>query len=117
MQKDLIIQGLITQNDSLLQKHIEIQKVKLELYREKQIVQDLFSYYNEKATKIFLMNENLAKVIKENKKLKRFIEEIYHSISDSVLSFQKDILESKESLGEIQNEMVFAFINAKTKGP
>lgn len=33
------------------------------------------------------MNENLIKVLKENKKLKRFIEEIYHAISDSVYVF------------------------------
>jgi hypothetical protein len=37
------------------------------------------------------MNENLSKVIKENKKLKRFIEEIYHAISDSVNDFRVDI--------------------------
>lgn len=62
------------------------------------------------------MNENLSKVIKENKKLKRFIEEIYHAISDSVNDFRVDIANNQENLSQIQNEMVFAFINAKAGG-
>lgn len=80
---------------------MEISKIKIELYREKQHCQDLFNYFNEKATKIFLMNENLGKVIKENKRLKRFIEEIYYAISDSVFEFQKDLNLSKDNIGDI----------------
>lgn len=60
------------------------------------------------------MNENLVKVIKENKKLKRFIEEIYHAISDSVYEFQTDLQFNSDNLNQIQNEIVFAFINAKS---
>ena len=62
------------------------------------------------------MNENLSKVIKENKRLKRFIEEIYFAISDSVHDFKKDLDVSKDNLGDIQNEIVFGFVNAKSKG-
>lgn len=47
------------------------------------------------------MNENLGKVIKENKRLKRFIEEIYYAISDSVFEFQKDLNLSKDNIGDI----------------
>ena len=45
--------------------------------REKQHCKKLFEYFNEKATEIHIMSENLSKIIRENKKLRRFIEELY----------------------------------------
>ena len=61
------------------------------------------------------MSENLSKIIRENKKLRRFIEELYQMLQTNVKTSEKDIQESIKNFDKVQIEIMQSIIMASSK--
>lgn len=85
--KEKIIENVVRVNNELTDRLSVLQAEKILVLNNKKACEDLFVYFNQKATEIFLMNEKTNQIIAENRRLRRFIEQMFHELSLS----EKDV--------------------------
>lgn len=110
--KDKVVASLIRVNDELTEKLKVFQAEKLRVLKDKRNCEELYVYFDQKATEIYLLNEKVAKLVGENKRLRRLAEELFY-ITNKENEENKKILEETsktyaEVIDEVQQVMVVA---------
>ena len=114
-KKSAMLEGLIKVNNKMTERLKNLQSERIAVLRDKQHCEDLYNYFNKKSTDIFIMNEKLTKIVKENKKLRRFIEELFNLLKENVKISTQDLLSSEKDfdycLDEFKNTIFMASLS------
>lgn len=103
--KDRVITSLIKINNELTNKLKNFQAEKLRVLKDRKNCEELYAYFDLKATAIFLQSEKVAAVVGENKRLRRLAEEIFYMTSKENVEHSKALDDSTRCYQAVLDEL------------
>lgn len=112
--KDNKINHILRENEEQMKRIMVFQNERNEIEIKNSTIEDLFFIFNQKATEIYLMAQKSFKVMVENKRLRRFIDETFHSLFKVTKTYGENLKDSGNQLHSILEGIQQLLFEAKS---